>query len=78
MFKRLWTDHAEDVLAFSAANGGPVFATQAWKSTWDPIGSTHWLLMSLHPQYMLRDLQGVLAALGLADEVFVKYEWGMG
>jgi len=78
VYRRLWTDHADEVLAFSAANGGPVYDTQAWASTWVPLGETHWLTTAAAPQYLLRDLQGVLSALGLADEVFVCYEWGMG
>ncbi|HWK21083.1 MAG TPA: DUF262 domain-containing protein [Microbacteriaceae bacterium] len=77
IYRRLWTDHAEAVLAFSAANGGPVFDSQAWASTWIPLGDTHWLTTAAAPQYLLRDLQGVLSSLGLADEVFVCYEWGM-
>jgi len=78
IYRRLWTDRSDEVLAFSAANGGPVYDTQAWASTWVPLGETHWLTTAAAPQYLLRDLQGVLGALGLADEVFVRYEWGMG
>jgi len=77
VYRRLWTDHADAVLAFSAGNGGPVFDSQAWASTWVPLGDTHWLTTAAAPQYLLRDLQGVLVALGLADEVFVRYEWAM-
>jgi len=76
VFRRLWTDHREQVLAFSAANGGPVHETQAWASTWVPLGDTHWLTTAAAPQYLLRDLQGLLASLGIADEVFVVYPPG--
>lgn len=42
-------------------------------SQWDALADSHYLFMGLFPQYMLGEIQGVLDALGLADEVFVKY-----
>jgi hypothetical protein len=73
--KRLWTDRPDDVLAYSAANGGPVYDAQAWNGEWERLGETDWLFVGQVPQYALRDLQGLLEHCGLAAEVFVKYPY---
>ena len=38
----------------------------------------HWLLLAMHPEQQLRATKGLLTELGLADEVFVQYAYGMG
>ena len=38
VFKRLWADAREDVVAFSARRGGPIFEAQAWNGHWDRAG----------------------------------------
>ena len=73
--KRLWADRPEDVIVYSAANGGPVYEAQAWNGEWEPLGDAHWLFVGQVPQYALRDLQGLLEHCGLAAEVFVKYPY---
>jgi hypothetical protein len=72
VFTRLWSTYRPAVLAYSTSRKGPIFETKAWESQWAPLDS-HYLFMGYFPQYMLRDVQGVLDELGLADEVFVKY-----
>lgn len=73
--RRIWADRPDDVLAFSADNGGPVYDSQAWNGEWEPLGDAHWLFSGQVPQYALRDLQGLLESTGLAAEVFVKYPY---
>ena len=76
IFTRLWADRPDDVLAFSERNRGPVFDAKAWGGDWVPLGEEHFLYMGLFPGHMLEALQGILAELGIADEVFVVYPPG--
>ncbi len=75
VFKRLWADSREEVVAFSARRGGPIFATQAWNGQWDELGESQFLYMGWDSKYMLTAVQGVLDEAGLAPEVFVKYSY---
>ncbi|OJX65587.1 MAG: hypothetical protein BGO95_01630 [Micrococcales bacterium 73-13] len=76
IFARLWADRPDEVLAFSERHRGPVFDAKAWSGEWAPLGDTHFLFLGLFPELMLEALQGVLAELGIADEVFVVYPPG--
>lgn len=71
-FERLWVTRQRQVLEYSASHGGPVFKTQAWHSQWEPLGD-HYLFMGYFPQYMLKEVQGILDELDMADDVFVHY-----
>ena len=73
VFKQLWSTHRPAVLAYSTSRKGPIFETKEWESQWDALADSHYLFMGYVPQYMLGEIQGVLDALGLADEVLVKY-----
>lgn len=73
VFRRLWDTHRPGVLAYSTPRDGPVFATRAWESQWDALSDSHYLFMGLIPQYMLGHVQRVLEAVGLADDVYLKY-----
>ena len=75
VFKRLWADAREHVVAFSARRGGPIFEAQAWTGHWDQLDDTHFLYMGWDSKYMLTAVQGVLEESGLASEVFVKYSY---
>ena len=75
VFKRLWADAREDVVAFSARRGGPIFDAQAWNGHWDALDEAHFLYMGWDSKYMLTAVQGVLEEAGLASEVFVKYSY---
>ncbi len=75
IFKRLWADSREDVIAFSARRGGPIFAAQSWNGQWDDLGESQFLYMGWDSKYMLTAVQGVLDEAGLAPEVFVKYSY---
>lgn len=75
VFKRLWADSREDVVAFSARRGGPIFAAQSWNGQWDELGESQFLYMGWDSKYMLTAVQGVLDEAGLAPEVFVKYSY---
>jgi hypothetical protein len=75
IFKRLWADSREDVVAFSARRGGPIFGSKAWNGNWDELDETHFLYMGWDSEYMLTAVQGVLDASGIAPEVFVKYSY---
>ncbi len=75
VFKRLWADAREHVVAFSARRGGPIFEAQAWNGHWDALDETHFLYMGWDSKYMLTAVQGVLEESGLASEVFVKYSY---
>ncbi|MEO7007296.1 MAG: DUF262 domain-containing protein [Terrimesophilobacter sp.] len=75
VFKRLWADAREHVVAFSAQRGGPIFEAQAWNGHWDELDGTHFLYMGWDSKYMLTAVQGVLEESGLASEVFVKYSY---
>ncbi|RFA10204.1 hypothetical protein B7R54_14045 [Subtercola boreus] len=75
IFKRLWADARESVVAFSARRGGPIYESQAWNGHWDALDESHYLYMGWDSKYMLTALQGVLDEAGIAAEVFVKYSY---
>jgi len=75
VFKRLWADHRDAVVAFSARRGGPVYDARAWNGQWDALDPHHHLYMGWDSRYMLTAVQGVLEEAGFASEVFVKYSY---
>jgi hypothetical protein len=75
VFKRLWADSREDVVAFSARRGGPIYPAQSWNGQWDALDESNFLYMGWDSKYMLTAVQGVLQEAGLASEVFVKYSY---
>jgi hypothetical protein len=75
VFKRLWADSRENVVAYSARRGGPIFPAQAWNGQWDELAEGQYLYMGWDSKYMLTAVQGVLEESGLAPEVFVKYSY---
>ncbi len=75
VFKRLWADARESVVAFSARRGGPIYEARAWNGHWDALDDTHYLYMGWDSKYMLGAVQGVLEEAGLASDVFVKYSY---
>ncbi len=75
VFKRLWADSREAVVAYSARRGGPVYSAQSWNGQWDRLDDEHSLYMGWDSSYMLSAVQGVLEEAGLAPEVFVKYSY---
>ena len=75
VFKRLWADSREHVVAYSARRGGPIFPAQAWNGQWDALDEGQYLYMGWDSKYMLTAVQGVLEEAGLAPEVFVKYSY---
>ncbi len=75
VFKRLWADARDEVVAFSARRGGPIFTAQAWNGHWNPLDDSHFLYLGWDSHYMLTAVQGVLEEAGLASEVSVKYSY---
>ncbi|WP_458041785.1 MULTISPECIES: GmrSD restriction endonuclease domain-containing protein [Bacteria] len=75
IFKRLWADGREHVVAFSARRGGPLYPEQAWNGQWDALDESTFLYMGWDSRYMLTAVQGVLDEAGIASEVFVKYSY---
>ncbi|PJJ72427.1 uncharacterized protein with ParB-like and HNH nuclease domain [Diaminobutyricimonas aerilata] len=75
IFKRLWADGREHVVAFSARRGGPIFDAQAWNGHWDTLDESTYIYMGWDSNYMLSAVQGLLEEAGLASEVFVKYSY---
>jgi len=75
VFKRLWADSHESVVAFSARRGGPIYEAQSWNGHWDALDDSNYLYMGWDSKYMLTAVQGVLEEAGLASEVFVKYSY---
>ncbi|WP_349427467.1 DUF262 domain-containing protein [Microbacterium sp. LWS13-1.2] len=75
VFKRLWADSRDAVVAYSARRGGPVYTAQSWNGQWDRLDDEHSLYMGWDSSYMLSAVQGVLEEAGLAAEVFVKYSY---
>ena len=62
------------MLAYANSKDEPfICETKAWKGQWDALADSHYLYVGYYPQYLLREVQGVLDELGLADEVLVKY-----
>lgn len=75
IFKRLWADVREHVVAFSVRRGGPLYPEQAWNGQWDALDESTFLYMGWDSRYMLSAVQGVLGEAGIASEVFVKYSY---
>lgn len=75
IFKRLWADRREAVVAYCARRGGPVYDSRAWNGEWDSLDADHHLYMGWDSRYMMAAVQGVLDEAGLAPEVFVKYSY---
>lgn len=75
VFKRLWADQRDAVVAYTARHGGPVFERRAWNGQWDAIDDSHHIYMGWDSRYMLTAVQGVLEEAGIASEVFVKYSY---
>ncbi|MCS5736049.1 DUF262 domain-containing protein [Herbiconiux daphne] len=75
IFRRLWADSREAVVAFSARRGGPIYEAQAWNGHWDQLDEANYLYMGWDSKYMLTAVQGVLEEAGIAAEVFVKYSY---
>lgn len=75
IFTRLWADAREDVSAYSARRGGPIFDARAWNGQWDALDGGRFLYMGWDSKYMLTAVQGVLEEAGFAPEVFVKYSY---
>lgn len=75
VFKRLWADARESVVAFSARRGGPIFDAQSWTGHWDALDDATFLYMGWDSKYMMAAVQGVLEEAGIAPEVFVKYSY---
>ena len=75
IFKRLWADSRDDVIAYSARRGGPIYGEQSWNGQWDRLDDENSLYMGWDSSYMLTAVQGVLDEAGIAPEVFVKYSY---
>jgi hypothetical protein len=73
LFRWLWDNRRDDVLAYVQRHNGPIYMTKQWNGQWDPLPGSHFLFMGLFPQYMLQEVKDVLDALLLAEDVFVKY-----
>lgn len=71
VFKRLWADAREHVVAFRAHHGGSIFEAQSWNGHRDKLDATHFPYMGWDSKYMLT----VLEESGLASEEFVKYSY---
>jgi hypothetical protein len=75
VFKRLWADSRDAVVAFSVRRGGPIYEAQSWNGHWDQLDESNYLFMGWDSKYMLTAVQGVLEEADLAAEVFVKYSY---
>jgi len=75
IFKRLWADRRDAVIAYCSRRGGPVYDNRAWNGDWDSLDDEHHLYMGWDSRYMMAAVQGVLEEAGLAPEVFVKYSY---
>lgn len=75
VFKRLWADSRDAVVAYSARRGGPVYPAMSWNGQWDALDDSTFLYMGWDSRYMLTAVQGVLDEAGIAPEVFVKYTY---
>ena len=75
IFRRLWAEQPERVLAFSRRRGGPIYPAPAWNGPWDRLDDDTHLYMGWDAKYMLTALQEVLEEEGIAAEVFVKYSY---
>ncbi|SDG70403.1 DUF262 domain-containing protein [Microbacterium pygmaeum] len=75
IFKRLWAESRERVIAYNNRRGGPIYTAQAWNGQWDALDDTHFLYMGWDSKYMLTAVQGLLEEAGIAAEVFVKYSY---
>jgi hypothetical protein len=60
VFTRLWQTRRTDVIAYNAAlRDKVIFESEAWPSQWAPLGEQY-LFMGLFPQYLLKEVQGIL------------------
>lgn len=75
VFKRLWADARDAVVAYSARRGGPVYTAPSWNGQWDRLDDDNHLYMGWDYSYMLAAVQGVLQEAGIESEVFVKYSY---
>ncbi len=75
VFKRLWADSRDAVIAYSARRGGPVYPEMSWTGQWDTLDEGTYLYMGWDSRYMLTAIQGVLTEAGIAPNVFVKYSY---
>ena len=75
VFKRLWADAREHVVAFTATRGGPIYDQMAWNGQWHTLDESHYLYLGWDSHYMLTAVQGVLEEAGLAADVSVKYSY---
>jgi hypothetical protein len=75
VFKRLWADSRESVVAYSARRGGPIYPATAWNGQWDVLDEENFLYMGWDHRYMMTAVQGVLDEAGIAAEVFLKYSY---
>ena len=75
VFKRLWADAREHVVAFTATRGGPIYDQMAWNGQWHTLDESHYLYLGWDSHYMLTAIQGVLEEAGLAADVSVKYSY---
>jgi Protein of unknown function DUF262/Protein of unknown function (DUF1524) len=75
IFKRLWAESREHVVAYNDRRGGPIYTAQAWNGQWDSLDETHFLYMGWDSKYMLTAVQGLLEETGIAAEVFLKYSY---
>src|SRR5690606_5498446 len=57
VFRRIWSENPELVIAFSRRRGGPVYDEQAWNGQWDALDDTHSLYMGWDSRYMLTAVQ---------------------
>ncbi|MFS0732994.1 DUF262 domain-containing protein [Microbacterium sp. 1P10UB] len=75
IFRRLWVDSPESVVAFSRRRGGPIYPAPSWNGQWDRLNDDNHLYMGWDAKYMLTALQEALEEVGTASEVFVKYSY---
>lgn len=72
VYARMWAERPDGVRAHARDAGGPLHPTRAWRGEWETLGEGAELFVGLRPRDALRETQALLAALGLADEVFVR------
>ena len=73
IFARLWQTHHTAVIAWNREVRGPIQQTKDGASRFTPLGDDHFLVSSQQPRFKLADIQRVLEALNLADEVAVRF-----
>ena len=75
IFKRLWADSREHVIAYSERRGGPIYGEMSWNGQWDRLDEGVYIYMGWDAKYMLTAVQGLLDDAEIAPEVFVKYSY---